>query len=104
MDQGRVSLQMLPIPYTWSTGIPSAAFRKQVLKQTGSPCTLNSISQDKFLPSSKISISHNSVKGITRTLTQAPANPGITAHIKSKVVHEKLSVCLLHFAVVTPMD
>ena len=84
---------VLPVPYTWSTSIPSAAFRERVLRQTGSPCTSNGISQAKLLPSSKISISPNSVKGITRTLTQTPANPGITAYTESKAVCEKVSVC-----------
>lgn len=92
--QGRAPLQMLPVPYTQSTSIPSATFRDRVLRQTGSLRTLNGISQAKLLPSSKISISHTSVKGVTRTLTRTPANPGVTAHAESKAVRKKMSVCL----------
>lgn len=94
VDKGKASLQMLSAPHPQSTSIPRAAFTEQVLRQTGSLCTPNGIAQAKLLPSSRISISHNSVKGITMTPTQTPATPGVSRHTESKAVCKKASTLL----------
>lgn len=94
VDKGRTPLQMLSIPYSQSTSMPSAAFTEQVLRQTESLCTPNGTSQAKLLPSSKISIPHNSVKGITRIRTQTPTTPDVSVHMENKAPCKKASTLL----------
>lgn len=75
--------------FSLSTSTPSAAYREQVLWQTGPQYTPIGISQAKL--SSKISISHNSEQGIIGALTQTAANPGMAVHTESKALCERVS-------------
>lgn len=84
---GRISADTAP-----SFPFPSAAYREQVLRQTGPQYAPTSISQAQL--SSEISISPNSEQGITGALPQPPANPGIAVHTESKALCEEVSARL----------